>query len=352
MDRLQKLLRPQIASLRPYSSARDEYAVGEGSASSLILLDANENALGSMLGEGLNRYPDPYQTNLKREVGGLISVSPEYLFLGQGSDEAIDLLIRAFCEPKEDEILTFPPTYGMYEVSAAVNSVKTLEVPLNESFQLQVDEAKKIWTSRTKLIFICSPNNPTGNTVSREDIVSLLESFPGYVVVDEAYIDFCEDKMNLPLINEYDNLIVLRTFSKAWGLAGIRLGMAIAAPGVIKVLNSIKPPYNISTLTERAALRGMRFSVQKKKFVQIIIEERERLAETLSKLSAVQKVYPSDANFILVRFHDGGRVYNALKEQGIIVRDRGTLPGLQHCLRITIGKKEENDKLITIISAL
>jgi histidinol-phosphate aminotransferase len=352
MDRLQKMLRPQIASLKPYSSARDEYAVGEVSAASLTLLDANENALGSMLGEGLNRYPDPYQINLKREVGGLISVLPEYLFLGQGSDEAIDLLIRAFCEPKEDEILIFPPTYGMYEVSAAVNSVHTLEVPLNESFQLQVDEAKKTWTERTKLVFVCSPNNPTGNTVSREDIISLLESFPGYIVVDEAYIDFCEEKMILPLINQYDNLIVLRTFSKAWGLAGIRLGMAIAAPGVVRVLNSIKPPYNISTLTERAALRGMRFSVQKKKFVQIIIEERKRLSDSLLEARVVEKVYPSDANFILVRFSDGPRVYNTLKERGVIVRDRGSLPGLEHCLRITIGKKKDNDQLISIISAL
>jgi histidinol-phosphate aminotransferase len=350
MDRLSKYLRDNIKNILPYSSARDEFVIDESRKDSLVLLDANENSLGSILGDGLNRYPDPHQRQLKAELGGVMSVSPEFMFLSNGSDEAIDYLIRIFCNPGEDELIIMPPTFPMYKVSARINSVKTIEVALDEDFQIRLDAVKEAFSLKSKLLFICSPNNPTGNLMKRETIVSLIKDFPGYVVVDEAYIDFCPDESVLPLINEFDNLIILRTFSKAWGLAGIRLGVTIAQKEVIEVLNKIKPPYNINLLTERAARKALRLEKQKRKFSEILIAERERLKGLLESSRLVQNIYPSNSNFLLVRFSDASAVYEKLKDKGIIVRFQGSVPGLNNCLRITIGKKEDNDKLFKVIS--
>jgi histidinol-phosphate aminotransferase len=349
MSRLERLIRPDIATLVPYSSARDEYALDENQKNSLVLLDANENALGSILGEGLNRYPDPYQRRLKAEIGGVMSINPDFMFLGNGSDEAIDLLIKLFCEPGRDEIMILPPTYGMYQVNAAIYGVTVHEVPLDEMFQVRTGLVLKACSANTKLLFICSPNNPTGNVMSRDAIAELAESFPGYIVVDEAYIDFCPEKSVLPLINEYDNLIILRTFSKAWGLAGIRLGIAVAQKEVIEALNKIKSPYNINSLTERAARKALRMAKQTKKIAEMLVQERGRLQELLLQCPVVEKVYPSDANFLLVKVKNSRETYQYLAASGIIVRDRGSQMGLENCLRVTVGKKEENDKLYRVL---
>lgn len=352
MSRLDTYIRPNIAALVPYSSARDEYSLQESMSGNLVMLDANENSLGSILGDGLNRYPDPYQRQLKAEIGGVLSVNPDFMFLGNGSDEAIDLLIKLLCEPGRDEVLVLPPTYGMYGVSAAINSVGVNEVPLDENFNIRLEELKKHYSEKTKILFLCSPNNPTGNAISLDTIRAIAASFPAYVVVDEAYIDFCEEKTALPLINEFDNLIILRTFSKAWGLAGIRLGLAVAPKEVISALNKIKSPYNINSLTERAARKALRLSKQTKRFAEILLEERGLLEKSLSEMKIVVKVYPSDSNFILVRFKDGKRVYAELKSAGIIVRDRGSQKGLENCIRITVGNKKENEKLCSVLRSM
>lgn len=349
MDRLNRYLRENIKSILPYSSARDEFVVDDNKKNELILLDANENSLGSILGEGLNRYPDPLQRQLKAELGGVMSVNPDFMFLSNGSDEAIDYLIRVFCDPSQDEIIVMPPTFPMYKVSAAINSVRVKEVPLDSNFQINLKEVKEAFSEKCKLLFICSPNNPTANLMKREDVVSLIKDFPGYVVVDEAYIDFCPEDSVLPLINEFDNLIILRTFSKAWGLAGIRLGITIAQKELISALNKIKPPYNINSLTERAARKALRLEKQKRKFSNIIIDERERVLSLLRSCKKVERVYPSDTNFLLVKFYDALKVYEKLKNASIIVRNQSSVPALKNCLRITIGKKEENDKFIKVI---
>jgi histidinol-phosphate aminotransferase len=347
MNRIEKLVRPKIASFVPYSSAREESGDIAG-----VFLDANENAMGSVLGRGLNRYPDPYQRELKEVLAKELSISPSSLYLGNGSDEAIDLLIRIFCEPNQDSVLIFPPTYGMYKVSSDINSVAVIEVPLNENFELMIEKALSSSSANTKLAFICSPNNPTGNAISLTQIEELLMRFPGLVVVDEAYIDFCPDKSALSFIEKYENLIILRTFSKAWGLAGIRLGFVIARPEVITFLNKVKFPYNVSTLTQEAALEAVSRTTEKNSLAFELIREREKLILSLTTLTIVENIFPTDANFLLVKFKDEKKVFRMLREEGIVVRDRGQVIGCEHCLRITVGLPKENDRLVNLLSKL
>lgn len=339
---LHRLVRPHLLDLKPYSSARDEYTGHSG-----IFLDANENALGSVGVQTVsNRYPDPYQREVRAELARIREVGPENIFLGHGSDEAIDLIIRLFCEPGKDSIAHTPPTYGMYAVSAAINAVKVVEVPLTPQFQLDTDLLLRK-AAKTKVIFLCSPNNPTGNLLRREDIEKVLREFGGIVVVDEAYIDFADDPGFVKRLAEFPNLIVLQTFSKAWGLAAIRLGMAYASPEIIRLLQKIKPPYNVSQSTQTAALEALRFVRIKDKMVTSLNEERRRLAQALAKLPFVQQVYPSDANFLLVCMDDPEAVYQYLIHlpQPIIVRDRSKVIRCGGCLRITVGKESENAQL-------
>ncbi len=336
-----KLLRPHIASLLPYSSARDEYSGAEG-----IFLDANENPLGSITHQAFNRYPDPYQSDLKKVLSSIKSIPPSHIFLGNGSDEAIDLLFRAFCNPGKDNVILLPPTYGMYEVSANINDAAILKVPLTADFQLDLHRILKEINASTKIIFICSPNNPSGNVMRRADILELVKGFHGLVVVDEAYIDFSPEPSIIEEINHHPNLIVLQTFSKAWGLASLRLGMAFAVPEIIKVLNKIKPPYNISGLTQKTVLEAMDNLQKVKEMVSQILGEREVLRHLLDELPMVQKVYPSDANFLLVRLADPKGMYDYLVKQKIIVRDRSKVLLCEGCLRITVGTPEENKTLI------
>jgi histidinol-phosphate aminotransferase len=338
---LNKILRENIRKVKPYSSARDEYKGTEG-----IFLDANENPYGSALETAYNRYPDPLQRELKEKISGLKRVNASQIFLGNGSDEPIDLLIRAFCNPGKDNIITMPPTYGMYEVSAGINDVKVKEVTLTEEFQINTGKVLATIDPDTKIIFVCSPNNPTGNCLYTNDIVKIIESFQGIVVIDEAYIDFAPDKTFVSSLKKYPNLVVLQTFSKAWGMAALRLGMAFSSEEIIAVLNKIKPPYNINEATQRLASDGLRNLLNKERMVERILNEREKLAEELSKISAVKKVYPSDANFLLVKTEDGNKVYDFLISKKIITRNRSNIKLCEGCLRITVGTAEENRELI------
>lgn len=342
---VKKLLRPHIASLHPYSSARDEYSGTEG-----IFLDANENPFGSITQQSFNRYPDPYQRDLKADIGRIKSVSPSHIFLGNGSDEAIDLLFRAFCNPGIDNVILLPPTYGMYEVSANINDVNVQKVPLNPNFQLDVKGITKAINKFTKLIFLCSPNNPTGNKMHREDVLQVAKSFEGLVVVDEAYIDFSDEASFTEELDNYQNLVVLQTFSKAWGLASLRLGMAYADPQIVGILNKIKPPYNISGLTQGTVLGAVMNYGRVKEMIREILSNREFLNAKLKGLPMVLKVYPSDANFLLVKVKDAKMMYDFLVEKKIIVRDRSKVTLCENCLRITVGTSEENEALIEAMS--
>jgi len=339
---LESLVRENIRKLKPYTSARDEFS---GTAS--IFLDANENAFGTPLeNAAFHRYPDPYQQKLKEKISDWLAVPVDHIFLGNGSDEAIDLILRVFGQPGRDAVLIMPPTYGMYQVSAQINDLQVVEVPLTPSFQLDQQALEKTLSEKLKVAFVCSPNNPTGNVFAREEIVWLLEYFNGIVIVDEAYIDFAPEKSVLPLIKQYNHLIVLRTFSKAWGSAGIRLGMAFANSQIIAWLNKIKMPYNVSELTQQTALSLLENIEEKEKRVRQILEQREWLTEALLQLPMVQKVFPSDANFLLVRFDHADATYRYLMERGIIVRNRSNQIHCQNCLRITVGTEEENRKLV------
>ncbi|WP_114750976.1 histidinol-phosphate transaminase [Pleomorphovibrio marinus] len=342
---VEKLLRPHIASLLPYSSARDEYSGTEG-----VFLDANENPIGSITQESFNRYPDPYQRELKEDLGRIKSVPPSHIFLGNGSDEAIDLLFRAFCNPGMDNVILLPPTYGMYEVSANINNVNIQKVPLTRDFQLDIKGIKNAINEFTKIIFICSPNNPTGNKMRREDILQVAKCFEGLVVVDEAYIDFSDEASFTEEMENYQNLVVLQTFSKAWGLASLRLGMAYAAPQIVSILNKIKPPYNISGLTQKTVLAALMNYGRVKDMVREILSNREELNAKLKDLPVVMKVYPSDANFLLVKVMDPKRIYEFLVEKKIIVRDRSKVTLCENCLRITVGTWEENKALIAAMN--
>ncbi|MHB9055607.1 MAG: histidinol-phosphate transaminase [Paludibacteraceae bacterium] len=334
---LNKILRKNILSLEPYSCARDEF---KGEAS--VYLDANESPYNAPF----NRYPDPLQLKLKAEISKIKNVPIENIFLGNGSDEAIDLVYRAFCEPGMDNVVAIEPTYGMYKVCAAINDVEYRKVRLNSDFQLNAKELLNATDEHTKIIWICSPNNPTGNLMNSGEITALLELFDGIVVLDEAYIDFADRKSLSNKLAEYPNLIVLQTFSKAWGSAAIRLGMAFASPEIISVFNKIKYPYNVNLLTQENALATLKNEKQVKERVQITLHEREKMKDELSRLKMVQHIYPTDANFILVKVNDANATYKYLVDKGIIVRNRNTIALCLGCLRITIGTKEENQTLL------
>lgn len=337
MKLLNQLLRPTIKGLKPYSSARDEYT-GE----SAVLLDANENPFN----EPYNRYPDPYQRKVKEKIATLKGVAAAHIFLGNGSDEPIDLLFRAFCEPAVDNVVSIDPTYGMYQVAADINNVEIRKVLLTDTFQLDVPALLKAVDDRTKLLFLCSPNNPTGNCLGSADIELLLNQFEGIVVLDEAYIDFAPGQSFLNRLDEFPNLVILQTFSKAWGMAGIRLGMAFAAPELIGVLSKIKYPYNINVLTQQKALELLASEKQVNYSIEKLVSERGLLADELKKFSFVQKVYPSDANFILRKTDGPKEIYNFLVEKKIIIRDRSTVSLCEGCLRMTVGSPAENSLLL------
>lgn len=341
---INELVRENIKNLKPYSTARDEF---KGQAS--VFLDANENSYGSPLPANYNRYPDPLQLDLKDAISKIKGVPIENTFLGNGSDEAIDLLFRAFCNPGKDNVIVLPPTYGMYEVSANINDVEIRKVSLLPNFQLDMEKIAETIDKNTKLIFICSPNNPTGNSINREDIETILVNFKGIVVVDEAYINYARQKTFIQELTEYSNLVVLQTFSKAWGLAALRLGMAFSSRKVIDVLNKIKPPYNINQATQDLAFEALKNISQVNDWIKESVAERDRLSTDLDTLDIVKKVYPSDANFILVEVTDATEIYDSLVDEGIIVRDRSKVTLCEGCLRITVGTKEENDKLLSIL---
>ncbi|MDN3690261.1 histidinol-phosphate transaminase [Cyclobacterium jeungdonense] len=338
---LQKLLRPHIASLKPYSSARDEYSGKEG-----VFLDANENPLGSITEQDFNRYPDPYQTVLKEKLSKIKKVSKERIFLGNGSDEAIDLLFRAFCQPGLDNVIILPPTYGMYEVSAGINDIAVKKVPLSPDFQLLPHKVLEEVDAHTKIIFICSPNNPSGNTLKRESILQVARDFQGLVVIDEAYIDFSVEPGFLNMLEQFPNLLVIQTLSKAWGLAALRLGMAFASPDIVAILNKIKPPYNISGLTQKTVTEALENSDKLEQMIREILTQKETLRKQLEKIPQVDTVYPSQANFFLVKVPRAKKVYQRLIEKKIIVRDRSAVQHCDDCLRITVGNQLENIQLV------
>ncbi len=337
------LVRPSIAKLKPYSSARDEFQ-GE----SAVFLDANESPYES----GVNRYPDPLQRQLKQRIAQIKGVDAARIFLGNGSDEVLDLIFRAYCEPGQDNVIILPPTYGMYKVLADLNGVECREVLLTPGFQPDADAILSTADSHSKVLFLCSPNNPSGNVFSEEMMVKLLEGFPGLVVVDEAYIDFCADRTLLPRLAEFPRLIVTQTFSKAYGMAGIRLGMAFASEEVVGILNRIKPPYNINGLTQRFALDRLADTAPVHQQVAEIIAERGRLATELASVPFVEDVFPSDANFLLIRVDDADLRYGQLVEAGIVVRNRSSQPLCRNCLRITVGTAEENRVLLETMRRL
>lgn len=338
---INNLVRDNIKKLKPYSSARDEF---KGEAR--VFLDANENSLGSPLTKWYNRYPDPLQWELKKKIAAIKTTQPENILLGNGSDECIDLLIRAFCEPQLDNIIICPPTYGMYEVYANINNVAYKSVPLTPAFQLDLEALENAVDAATKMIFLCSPNNPTGNSLYREDVEMILNNFDGLVVVDEAYINFSRQRSYIKDLSEYPNLVILQTFSKAWGLAALRLGMTIASAEIISILNKIKPPYNINQATQELGMKALDNLESVNTMIQELVRERNSLAEAFKAMPFVETVYPSDANFILVKVPDANGLYNYLVTQGIIVRNRSNVLLCEGCLRITIGTEAENRELV------
>lgn len=340
---IEKLLRRNIKQLTAYSSARHEF-----SGEAVVFLDANENPYNTPY----NRYPDPLQIELKHTIAQQKGCLPTQIFLGNGSDEAIDLLFRAFCNPGVDNVVSISPTYGMYKVSADINDVEVRAVPLNEQFQLSASAMLAKADEHTKLLFLCSPNNPTGNLLSASEIEQLLVSFPGIVVLDEAYIDFAAEASFLSRMPQYPNLLILQTFSKAWGMAGLRLGMAFASEEIITVLNKIKYPYNINLLTQEKAQELLQYEAQKLEWVKEIVQERVLLVEELKKLPFVVQVYPSDANFLLVKMHDATGIYDYLLEEGVVVRNRSNVLLCADCLRITVGLPSENELLIEKLNDL
>jgi len=338
---LNNIIRRHILTLAPYSSARDEYTGHTG-----IFLDANENPYGSVTSEKYNRYPDPYQADIKKKIAPLKGVNAERIFLGNGSDEPIDLLVRATCTPGKDRIIILPPTYGMYEVSASIHDVYIDKVSLTPDYQIDTEAVLNAITPATKIIWICSPNNPTGNVMHEASINAILTQFNGLVVVDEAYIDFTDTPSWIARMDDYPNLVVLQTFSKAWGLAGIRVGMCFASKELIGILNKIKPPYNISLPAQNALLSGLDYSSKKDEMVKEILKERDYLRTMLESLALVNKIFPSDSNFLLVNFDDAKAVMSYLIQKTIIVRDRSRVHLCEGCLRITVGTKEENEVLV------
>lgn len=347
---LQALLRENIRTITAYSSARNEF-----SGQAQVFLDANENFRDFFSGAGRNRYPDPLQRKLKEGVAQLLGIKSSQLFLGNGSDEAIDLLFRAFAVPGVDRAVIQPPTYGVYSVFANLNDVKPAACPLTAEFQMDMGRIETMCTDdpdTLKLLFICSPNNPTGNDIDMDDIRHTLEIFPGIVVVDEAYQDFSDAQSTVSLLDDYENLVVLRTFSKAWGLANIRIGMACADARIIEVLNKIKYPYNISGIAQEAAAQALAHQKQVEKNIELIKSERERVVQRLNKLECVVRVYDSSANFLLVKTTDARGIYTWLKDRGIIIRDRSNQPGCEQAVRITIGSAGENDRMLEALEQM
>jgi histidinol-phosphate aminotransferase len=340
---INKLVRENILKLKPYSSARDEF---EGEAS--VFLDANENPYSS----DYNRYPDPHQKQLKEKISELKSVYADQIFLGNGSDEAIDLLFRAFCEPGKDEVLIPQPTYGMYAVSASINDIKINSVNLTKDFDLDLEATISAITAKTKIIFLCSPNNPSGNLLTKEKVIAVIKNFHGLVVVDEAYIDFADSQSLTEFLDRHNNLVVLQTLSKAWGLAGLRLGICFASAEIISILNKIKPPYNISSITQSLALERLQQGEFKDQQVKEIVTQRKIMEVKLKDIKIIEHVYPSNSNFLLVRVTGAKKIYNNLLTKGIVLRDRSNVILCNDCLRITIGTPKENQLLLDELKKL
>jgi histidinol-phosphate aminotransferase len=341
---LENLVRENIKRLTPYSSARKEF-----SGAARIFLDANENSFGSPIETNYHRYPDASQTKIKEKIAVRERVKAAQIFVGNGSDEAIDLLFRIFCRPQKDNVLICPPTYGMYEVSAAINDVEVRRAVLTDDFQIDLEAINRKIDEQTKLLFICSPNNPTGNSFSRNMILNIVENFQGIVVVDEAYIHFSKEKSLVSEIKNHRNLVVLQTFSKAWGLAGLRVGLAFANEEIIGLFNRVKPPYNVSQISQDLILKALENEAEVVKNIAEIIAEREKLIENLEEISFVTKIYPTDANFVLVKTVDAERIYKSLLDAQIVVRNRSRVELCENCLRTTVGTAEENESLIAAL---
>jgi histidinol-phosphate aminotransferase len=342
---IQNLLRDNIKSLKPYSSARDEF---QAASSDLVFLDANENPFEN----GVNRYPDPQQIKLKQRLSQLKGIPSNQILLGNGSDEVLDLIFRAFCEPNRDNVLTLPPTYGMYSVLANLNAIEVIEIALDTHFEPKVEAILKASNSHSKLLFLCSPNNPTANSFKSASIEKLIKNFNGLVVIDEAYIDFSKVESWVSRLAVFPNLIVTQTLSKAYGLAGIRLGICYASAEIIAILNRIKPPYNINELTQQKALERLNDPAQVSEEIQKLVLQREWLISELKQIAFVGTVYPSDANFILAKVDDANKRYSELIKQGIVVRNRTNQVGCENCLRFTVGTQMENIKLIKALQDL
>ncbi|WP_372767886.1 histidinol-phosphate transaminase [Lutibacter sp.] len=345
MFAIEKLVRENIKALKPYSSARDEF---KEMTADMVFLDANENPFEN----GVNRYPDPQQTTVKAALSKLKEVPVSQILLGNGSDEVLDLIFRAFCEPKQDNIITLPPTYGMYKVLANINNIEEKEVLLTNKFQPNVNEILKAADANSKILFLCSPNNPTGNSFNSESVEILLNSFKGLVVIDEAYIDFSSEKSWLQRLNEFPNLVVTQTLSKAYGMAGIRLGICFASSAIISILNKIKPPYNVNELTQQRALKRILTKNKVRNEIDNILEQRKKLIDKLTSVSFIEEIYPTDANFILVKVDDATKRYHQLLEKGVVIRNRTTQPLCENTLRLTIGTTSENIKLIKALKEI
>ena len=343
---INNLIRENVKLMKPYSSARDEFE--DFDTADMIFLDANENPFQN----GVNRYPDPQQSNLKSVLATQNKVSKKQILLGNGSDEVLDLIFRAFCEPKVDNVITLPPTYGMYGVLANLNNIENREVLLSSDFQPKVEQILEVVDACSKILFLCSPNNPSGNSFSDDAVVKLLENFKGLVVIDEAYIDFSEKESWLNRLSDYPNLIITQTLSKAYGLAGIRLGICYASEEIIAVLNKIKPPYNVNELTQQRALERLSEPEKIKGEILSIIEQRVKLLEVLVDVNFVEKIYPTEANFILIKVDDANKRYDELIAKGIVIRNRTTQPLCENTLRLTIGTEVENKKLIEVLKQL
>ena len=343
--KIENLVRDNVKNMKPYSSARDEF---KEFTSNMVFLDANENPFEN----GVNRYPDPQQANVKIELSKLKEIPENQILMGNGSDEVLDLIFRAFCEPKQDNIITLPPTYGMYKVLATLNNVEEREVILTNDFQPNIKQILDAIDENSKILFLCSPNNPTGNSFSEENVEELLNKFKGLVVLDEAYIDFSSQISWLKRLSEFPNLIITQTLSKAYGMAGIRLGICYSSPEIIAVLNKIKPPYNVNKLTQQKALKRILTRNKVQKEIEIILEERKKLQHKLKSVSYIEMVYETDANFILVKVDDAGKRYKQLIEKGIVIRNRTTQPLCENTLRLTVGTNRENKLLIKALKEI
>lgn len=343
---LDDLVRENIKKLKPYSSARSEF---RGSAE--VFIDANENGYGSPLEENFHRYPDPLQWQLKQELSKIKGVPPQNIFIGNGSDEVVDIAFRIFCEPGKDNVIICPPTYGMYKVCADINDIEVREVLLTEDFQLDVEEILSASNENSKLLFICSPNNPTGNNLDRIDIEFLLNNFRGIIIIDEAYINFSRQKTFIAELTEYENLLVMQTLSKAWGLAALRLGLGFASEKMIDLFNKVKPPYNINRASQELGIKALANINEVNQNIKNIVEQRNWLLRQLQQFNFVKIIYASDANFILVKVHDADKLYQYLLLNRIIVRNRSKEPLCENCIRITVGTKEENQTLIKALNS-